>query len=234
MEEPAKSIGKNTKQCSRWKSLFRSLMGRGIVVPRVWFQGTIIAPHGAHNRQQTHKMRKCISADQFLKQNKKTTDETKLVSLYYYYSNELRRVCLLENTDDNLCACDKKWCVCVCVWLGADAKKENKCQSIFTRRQMEMQGETKRSTDVKIIHTGYIKWIINDAMMTLTKYFYCHWMWNAFVTPSGNISPRQLAIKSETSTGVHRAKETENISIIIAKWKHHQKKMYLLDGWRHA
>lgn len=159
----------------------------------------MIVSSGAHSRQivdcsskpTANEMRKCIRcvddlSDELLKQKQKW-NQTRFIH-YCYYSNELR---LRSQSLMTICREQQSTGEKKAVILGAMRKRKQ--MAIDFHSSTKEDAKTKRA-DFAIIHTGCTKWIINDAMMTLTKYFYCQCLWNAFVTPSASISCTQRTI----------------------------------------
>lgn len=92
---------------------------------------------------------------------------------------------------------------------------KNKSQSIGSRQKVQMQ-------NTELVYSMDTKWIINDAMMTLMKYFYCRYFKMLLLVQVFSISPISCIHARHINTVISKVLQwiPENISMIIANWKH--------------
>lgn len=108
----------------------------------------------------------------------KKQQPTKLNSFHYSKSVVVSRNSYM------LCDGEKRW------WQNKNNNKKRPCAAEKTNSNRFALVNKKMQTKCKTLRSFTLdtKWIINDAVMTLMKYFYRHYLKNVFVISSGCLS----------------------------------------------
>lgn len=132
-----------------------------------------------------------------------------------------------ENTQITIQIIYKNYCAC-------GRKILNVIRFLFNKRRCKK--------NAKIVHTLETEWIINDALLTLMKYFYCHQslFWNVFIISTVFITRNQQSLahcgyyqwKADASLFENICLITESTQILlISYWVKRFISFHLIIRW---